>query len=153
MGLTIGTLYVRRSILIDAKPARVWEEFQTADRLLAWLNIGHTVHELEPEIGGRVEMSVEIDGAPRFYGGTVQVLETARELSFTSQWHPPHHWPVPTFWTIRLTPMYEGTLVELFHHGFERLGAEAADNLAGYEEGWGLNHLTALRTIVEAGGP
>ncbi len=39
-------------------------------------------------------------------------------------------------------------MVELFHHGFERLGAEAADNLQGYEEGWDIKHLKALRSIV-----
>ena len=43
----------------------------------------------------------------------------------------------------------EATMVELFHHGFERLGAEAADNLQGYEEGWDVKHLKALRSIVE----
>ncbi len=32
---------------------------------------------------------------------------------------------------------------------FERLGSEAADNLQGYEEGWTVRHLTALRSIVE----
>ena len=69
-------------------------------------------------------------------------------MSFTSQWDEPHSWPLPTFWTIRLTPVYEGTLVEILHHGFERLGAEAAENLEGYEEGWDIKHLKALRAIV-----
>jgi hypothetical protein len=54
-------------------------------------------------------------------------------------------------WTIRLTPLYGGTLVELFHHGFERLGRDAADNLEGYEEGWTTRHLKSLRKIAEAG--
>ena len=58
-------------------------------------------------------------------------------------------WPVPTFMTIRLTPLYDATLVEIFHHGFERLGIDAADNLQGYEEGWDIKHLKALRAIVE----
>ena len=38
---------------------------------------------------------------------------------------------------------------EIFHHGFERLGADAADNLEGYEEGWDIRHLKTLRSIVE----
>ena len=42
------------------------------------------------------------------------------------------------------------TQVEIFHHGFERLGVEAADNLQGYEEGWDIKHLKALRGLIEA---
>ena len=94
-------------------------------------------------------MSVEIDGERRHYGGNVLVFDHAREVTFESNWQEPYAWPVPTFWTIRLTPLYEGTLVELFHHGFERLGKEAADILQAYEEGWDVKHLKALRSLVE----
>ncbi len=80
--------------------------------------------------------------------GQVLVIESERELSFESQWHPPFAWPVPTFWTIRLTALYGGTHVEIFHHGFECLGSDAADSLQGYEDGWDIKHLKALRTIV-----
>jgi len=149
MGLTIGVLHVRRSILIQAQPARVWREFETTDRVKRWLNLGHTVHRFEPRLGGQVEMSVAIEGEERYYGGRVLVFEPEREVSFDNQWYPPHAWPVPTFWTIRLTPLYECTQIEIFHHGFERLGAEAADNLQGYEDGWDIKHLKALRAIVD----
>jgi uncharacterized protein YndB with AHSA1/START domain len=90
-----------------------------------------------------------IDGKERHYGGKVVLIERERELSFESNWEPPHDWPVPTFWTIRLTPLYAGTMVEIFHHGFERLGADAADHLEGYEQGWDVKHLKALRAVVE----
>jgi hypothetical protein len=40
-------------------------------------------------------------------------------------------------------------MVKIFYHGFERLGADAADSLEGYEEGWDVKHLKALRAIVE----
>ena len=149
MGSVIGPLHVRRSIFIEAPPARVWQEFETSERICGWLDRGHTVHAFEPRIGGSVRMSVEIDGEQRFYGGEVLRLEPGRELTLSSQWDEPYHWPVPIFWTIRLTGLYGGTLVELFHHGFERLGALAADNLQGYESGWDGKHLEALRNIVE----
>jgi hypothetical protein len=42
----------------------------------------------------------------------------------------------------------EGTLVELFHHGFEVLGADAADNLRGFEGGWTMRQLEALCELV-----
>jgi uncharacterized protein YndB with AHSA1/START domain len=149
MGTQIGPLNVRRSILIQASPAEVWREFETFDRIAAWLGRGHVLHAIELKVGGQVEMSVELDGERRHYGGRVLVLERERELTFESNWAAPYAWPVPTFWTIRLTPTYDGTHVELFHHGFERLGADAADSLEGYEGGWDVKHLKALREIVE----
>jgi len=148
-GMKIGELHVRRSILIQALPRRVWQEFESFERITGWLDLGHRVHTFEPKLGGLVEMSVEIDGGRRAYGGRVIVFEPEREISFTSQWEPPHSWPVPTFWTIRLTPIYDGTQVEIFHHGFERMGAGAADELEGYEGGWDITHLRQLRSIVE----
>lgn len=151
MGLDIGSLHVRRSILIAATPSCVWQEFTDFERVHAWLGRGHTLHRLELSVGGTAELSVEINGEERYFGGSVLVLEPERELSFESNWHPPHQWPVPTRWTIRLTPVDGGTLVELFHHGFEGLGARAADELQGYEQGWDVKHLVALRAIVEAG--
>jgi len=150
MGLTIGTLFVRRSIFIQATPARVWGEFSSFDRIQRWLNLGHTLHALEPEVGGRARFSVEIDGEQRYFGGAVLACEPQRELSLESQWESPHQLPMTTLWTIRLSALYDGTHVELFHHGFERLGKDAADNLEGYEQGWDVKHLTALRALAEA---
>ena len=149
MGITISLLNVRRSILIQAPPERVWQEFETFDRIAAWFGRGHELHRLELELGGRVEMSVAVGGERRHYGGPVVVLDREREVTFESNWAAPNEWPVPTFFTLRLSPLYDGTLVEIFHHGFERLGAGAADALEGYEEGWDVKHLKALRAIVE----
>ena len=134
----------------EAALERVWREFTSFESIAAWFGRGHELHTFEPRLGGRVEMSVEIDGARRRYGGPVVVYEPAREITFESNWHEaPLRWPVATFMTIRLTPLYDATLAEIFHHGFERLGIDAADNLQGYEEGWDIKHLKALRAIVE----
>lgn len=150
MTTTIGPLHVRRSIFIEASPERVWRECETSDRLAAWLNLGHTVHQLEPRVGTQVSMSVEIGETRRYFGGEVIAVIPGQELTFESNWQPPFDWPVPTFWTIRLTPLYDGTLVEILHHGFERLGPKAAEILQGYEEGWDIKHLAALRALVTA---
>lgn len=154
MGLQIGLLAVRRSIFIQASPERVWREFETAERISAWLDRGHKLHSVEPREGGLVEMSVEIDGKRRYYGGTIIVYDARREMSFESVWKEPweaaYSAAIPNYWTFRLTPVYGGTLVELFVHGYELTGANAADNLEGYEEGWDIKHLKALRGIVEA---
>ena len=149
MGLTISLLHVRRSILIQADPARVWREFESFDSVSPWFGRGHELHQFEPTLGGPVDMSVEIEGEKRHYGGPIIVWEPEREVTFESNWAGAHAWPVPTFFTIRLTALYDATLVEIFHHGFERFGAEAADYLEGYEEGWDVKHLKALREVVE----
>jgi uncharacterized protein YndB with AHSA1/START domain len=149
MGIQISALNVRRSILINATPRRVWQEFGSFASISGWFGRGHQLHTFEPKLGGHVDMSVEIDGERRHFGGSVVVFDEAREITFESNWHGAHAWPVPTFFTIRLTSLYEATLVEIFHHGFERFGADAADNLQAYEEGWDVKHLKALRAIVE----
>ena len=157
MGIAIGPLHVRRSIFIDAAPDRVWREFETFERLVEWFGTGHTLHLFEPRIGGKVELSVVLAGSGEFastgierhFGGRIIVFEPNRELTFESNWFDSDmQWPVPTLMTVRLTPLYDGTHVEIFHHGFERLGPQAADNLEGYEQGWDVHHLTRLRAIV-----
>jgi uncharacterized protein YndB with AHSA1/START domain len=157
MGIAIGPLHVRRSILIGAPPERVWREFETFDRLAEWFGTGHTMHVFELRIGGRVDLSVVLDangehasvGVDRHYGGRVVVFEPQREITFEANWFDDDmQWPVPTFMTLRLTALYDATHVEIFHHGFERLGPDAADNLEGYEQGWDVHHLTRLRAIV-----
>ena len=154
MGLTIGHLHVRRGALINASPARVWQEFSTEERIRAWFGQGHTLHTFEPKPGGRIEMSVEHDfgNGPerRRYGGHVVLWAPGSEVSAEINWAKPHDWPVPMIWTIRVTPLYDGSLVEIFHHGFERLGRRAADEIEGYEEGWTNRHLKTLREIAEA---
>ena len=148
MGIEIGALHVRRSSLIQATPERVWQEFTSFDRLAAWFGRGHQLEAYEPELGGQVLLSVEINSAKRPFGGRILIFEPARELTFSSNWES-DGWPVPTLITLRLTPLYDACHVELFHHGFERFGNEAASDLQGYEAGWDSHHLKALRAIVE----
>ena len=148
MGTRIGALHVRRSAFIAATPERVWDEFTSYERLAAWFGRGHQLEVYTAELGGVIQLSVDVDGAKLAFGGTIVVFDEARELTFSNNWES-EGWPVPTFITLRLTPMYGGCQVELFHHGFERLGEDAAAELEGYEEGWHSKHLEALKAIVE----
>ncbi len=148
MGIEISALHVRRSSLIQATPERVWQEFTSFDRLAAWFGRGHQLEAYEPELGGQVLLSVEIDGAKRPFGGPILIFERAHELTFSNNWES-DGWPVPTLITLRLTPLYDACHVELFHHGFERLGSDAGGELQGYEAGWHSRHLEALKAIVE----
>ena len=150
MGTTIGTMHVRRSAFVQATPERVWEEFASFDRLREWFGIGHTLHAYEPKLGANVELSVELDGMRQHYGGAITAFEPACEVTFECNWQDESlAWSVPTMWTLRLSALYDGTTVEIFHHGFERLGRAGGTELEGFEEGWDNKHLKALRAIVE----
>jgi hypothetical protein len=99
----------------------------------------------EPRVGGRIEMEVPFDGEIARFGGIVTVFDAGRELCFTNDWIPPRGAPAPTTLTLRLTPALDGTLVELLHGGFA-----SAEDHEGYETGWGMTQLSALREIVTA---
>ncbi len=149
MGIEIGVLAVRRSVLIKATTERVWQEFETFEKMRAWFGRGHTLVKYEPRAGGDIELFVVHEGAERHFGGRIVVYEPGRELTFEDDWIPNEGWLEPTYITIRLRPALGGTLVELFHHSIERIGADADQQHLGFEKGWTPNHLEALKGIVE----
>jgi uncharacterized protein YndB with AHSA1/START domain len=117
-----------------------------------WFGTGHTLVSYEPRVGATVETDAgELEGQALRFVGRVTVYDPPRELTFEQDWIG-HGWPAPPLVTIRLMPTMGGTLVELFHHAFERLGdsSVAAENLAGFEGGWTNRQVEALRAIVEA---
>jgi uncharacterized protein YndB with AHSA1/START domain len=155
-------LSVRRSIHIKAAPERVWREFGSRERMACWWGVlreppeigkpnGMELVSYEPRVGAMLEMRIEnADGLWRF-GGAITVFDPPRELTFENDWFEPSEgWLKPTYITLRLTPALDGTLVELLHHGFERIGGDPGATHAGYEGGWGMLQLEALRAIAEA---
>lgn len=161
MAMAQSVLAVRRSIHIKASPARVWQEFSDFERMNRWWGVtigtpeagsgnGQRLVAYEPRLGGRIEMEVLFNGAPMRYGGKIVVFEPGRELTFECDWIPNQGWLRPTLLTIRLTSALGGTLVELTHHGFEHTGDRGSDDHAGYEGGWGMTQLNALRKIAGA---
>lgn len=151
MGTEIGPLHVRRSIWIDATPSRVWEEFTDLERMRRWFGTGHALVSYEPVVGAIVETDAGAhDGgeALRFVG-RVLTVEPGREITFEQDWVG-HGWKAAPLVTLRLTALDGGTLVELFHHGFEALGADAGENHRGFEGGWTMRQLEALHELVGA---
>lgn len=155
-----SVLKVRRSIHIAAAPRRVWQEFERKDRMDRWWGAtistpvagtpaGQYLVRYEPRLGGQIVMEVSMNGKPARYGGVIRTFEVGREFTFENDWIPNRGWKAPTFMTVRLTPALDGTLVELFHHGFERTGGDVAAEHAGYEQGWGMTQLNALKRVVE----
>jgi uncharacterized protein YndB with AHSA1/START domain len=153
-------LAVRRSIHIKAAPERVWQEFTSFDRMTRWWGVivgdpkagtaqGQYLDVFEPKVGGDIRMAVNFDGERVSYGGKIRAFDAAHESTFENDWIPNQGWKAPTYITLRLTPALAGTLVELFHHGFEHTGEDASNDHAGYEQGWGMTQLSALKRIVE----
>jgi len=145
----IGELAVRRSILINAAPERVWQEFETFERLREWFGRGHRLLEFEPQVGGKMLLEVDLKGEAHRYGGKVIVFDPPNELTFEDDWIPNNGWEKPTLITFRLRSALGGTLVELFHHAIENIGPGADQWHAGFERGWDMKHLIALKQIIE----
>jgi uncharacterized protein YndB with AHSA1/START domain len=149
-----GALVVRRSIFINATPERIWREVDSHERFAAWWGVDTDVLKTrilrwEPRIGGWFENQGTHSGVPINFSGRIVAFDPPRELTF--EWMAPGHgWTESTFVTIRLTPQGAGTVVEILHHGWERLGGRAAEMHRGFESGWSLVELEALRTIVES---
>lgn len=101
----------------------------------------------EPRLGGIVETAIDLDGAEHRFRGEVVAFDPGRELSFEQLWIG-SDWQGPTTVTIRLSPHDGGTLVELFHHGYERLGGHPSEHLDGFESGWTTRQLHALSDLV-----
>lgn len=155
-----SVLKVRRSIHIKAPPGRVWQAFTSKANMDEWWGLtkgspeagtsqGQWLTAYAPRVGGHIEMAVMLDGSRASYGGAITTFAPAKELTFENDWIPNRGWAAPTFITLRLTEALGGTLVELFHHGFERTGGDVAAEHAGYESGWGMMQLSALKTRVE----
>jgi uncharacterized protein YndB with AHSA1/START domain len=145
----ISPFGIRRAAFIRATPDRIWEEFTTFERMRAWYGTGHTLTEYQPKVGAVVETAVTIDGVKHRFEGEVLVCEPGRELTFEQRWID-SDWKAPSKVTILLTAAAGGTLVELFHHGYELIGGDLADLMSGFEDGWDAHHLDALRGIVES---
>ena len=149
MATEISLLTVRRSILIKAPPERVWQEFESFERMKRWFGTGHTLVAYEPKVGGRVETDAgHLEGEALRFVGRVTVFDPPRELTFEQDWVG-HGWAAPPLITVRLTASHGGTIVELFHHGFERVGGDPGENHRGFEGGWGMRQLETLRELVE----
>jgi uncharacterized protein YndB with AHSA1/START domain len=160
---TIGELAVRRFIEINATPERVWREFASAERMRLWftssggVEMGNQRLGYEPRRGGIFETEgVHAGVTPFLFGGKVVVYDPPREL--TAEWgavrmgDDPPNWAAPTLITFLLTPISaDRTRVEIVHHAFERLGDQAREMYEGFEGGWNLAQVTALRDLVETG--
>jgi len=159
----IGELAVRRSIEIDAPPARVWQEFESQERMAQWyttaggVDMGARRLGYEARVGGLFETEGLHAGVLSFlFTGRVLVFDPPRELTVEMKavrmGDDPPNWPDATLVTFLLDPLPgDRCKVEIVHHAFERFGDQAQELYEGFEGGWDLAPLTALRNIVQTG--
>jgi uncharacterized protein YndB with AHSA1/START domain len=154
MAVQLGEMVVHRSIVIKATPERIWEEFTSFDRMAAWWSTqgsdrNETLVKYEPRVGGAMEMRIDSPGqAGITFSCMITAYEPPRELSFDLEWAGAG-WAAPTTVSVRLTPNGYGTLVEITHYGFERIGEAALEQFHGFGGGWDLRELESLRRTVE----
>ena len=151
MATRIGPMHVRRSGWIAASPERTWQEFETFERMKAWYGTGHVLTRYEPRVGGIVEADAtnhRNSDVALVFSGPVLVFDPGREITFEQAWVG-HGMPAPYLVTIRLTPLNAGTMVELFHHGYERASSTPGGDLNEFETGWDNHHLIRLRELIE----
>jgi uncharacterized protein YndB with AHSA1/START domain len=134
---------IRRTITVACSPEHAFRVFTEETR--SWWPVerfsiaaesGADVQRIvmEPRSGGRL-FEVQDDGTEAPWG---QVMEWQPPARLVLAWKPnttPHP---PTEVEVRFTSAGRGTLVELEHRGWERLGADAAEAHEGYAEGWPL---------------
>jgi uncharacterized protein YndB with AHSA1/START domain len=92
--------------------------------------------KVDPREGGRIEEVLD-DGSTRDWGG---IVAWEPPLKVVYAWKPNDHPTPPTEVEVRFTPTDEGTLVEVEHRGWERLGDWAREirPLYASEGGWTL---------------
>ena len=132
----------RAEVVVDATPEEAFAIF--TDEIGLWWRRdtpywndrerGLSVR-LEPYVGGRFLEIYDLDTGTGFEVGRVTAWEPGARVALT--WTQAN-WPDGVFTDIEITfaPAEEGTRVRLEQSGFERLGDDATDLLAGYSSGW-----------------
>ena len=139
---------VERSIVIDAKPERVWQSW--VDEINAWWTEPYYIDaervtglRIEPRLGG---LFIEEWGQDAGYviGQVIEWLPPQR-LAYT--WAEKSWGGITTLVRLEFLPEGSGTRLALVHDGFERV-PEGADQRAGYENGHG-DLLGKLKAYIE----
>ena len=132
------TAPVKKSVYVDAPVERAFEVF--TEGIATWWPLD--IHSIfgdddntvvfEGGVGGRIyERSGSGDESE--WG---VVLEWDAPNRFVLSWQPNRERPAPTELEVRFIPSGTGTMLELEHRRWERLGEEAAESRMSYEEGW-----------------
>ena len=141
---------VRKSVFVRCTPEHAFHVY--TERMSDWYPLeGHSLFDdpggtvvWEGRVGGRVyERST---GGDEGVWGTIITWDPPRELAMT--WHPGRGEETSQELSVRFTPEGGGTRVEVIHTGWERVGPDFRERMAGYDEGWG----TVLALFADEAG-
>jgi uncharacterized protein YndB with AHSA1/START domain len=131
-------LVVRRSVTVARGPEDAFRVF--TEEIGRWWplethSIGRDGRPAETAVmdgreGGRF---YERTGSDTEHWGTILVWEPPSRVVISWELRPDRP---PTEVDVRFTPEGDGTRVDLEHRGFERLGDQAHEVAAGYNDGW-----------------
>lgn len=139
---------IRASTSVRLDPARAFELFTA--RIDTWWPL-ETHSRAADDFDGE-GVKVEHVDFQSFAGGKVlehlsngqvlpwgEVLVWEPPVRFVLAWKPNSNANPPTELEVRFTPKPDGTLVELEHRGWERLGEIAVKARGSYGEGWSIS--------------
>lgn len=135
---------IRRSVTVRTSPERAFRLFtqdvgtwwpvethsRAADLEVEGLKVEHV--EFQARVGGQVLEHMS-DGQTLPWG---EVLAWEPPSRFVLAWKPHPRPTPPTELEVRFTATDGGTLVEVEHRGWERLGDAAAEARESYASGW-----------------
>lgn len=138
---------VRLHRVIAAKPEKVYRAFLEADAVASWLppyGFLCTVHELEPEVGGKHKMSFRnfTTGNGHAFGGEYKELVPGERLVYTDRFDDPNL-PGEMKVTVELKAVSVGTEMSVVQEGVPDLIP-----LEGCYLGW-QDSLRKLAKLVE----
>jgi uncharacterized protein YndB with AHSA1/START domain len=134
---------IRASVRVRTGPVRSFEVF--TEHLDTWWPLelhSRAVDQFEGVEAQRVEFQGRVGGRVLEHLSDGQILPWGEVLvwepptRFVLAWKPSASERPPTELEVRFTPEGDGTLVELEHRGWERLGEIAEEARAGYGTGW-----------------
>ena len=132
-------LAVRRSIFVRCTPEHAFHVY--TERMNDWYPLeGHSLFDdpngtvvWEGHVGGRVyERSTSGEEG---VWGTIVAWDPPNRLTMT--WHPGRGEETAQELDISFTAEGDGTRVDVVHSGWERIGPDFRERMAGYQEGWG----------------
>lgn len=131
---------IRRSMILKAPLARVWQALATPEGLSSWL----MPNDFRPVVGAQFTFNAAPDGN---WNGIVQCqvtdIQELRRIAFT--WSEMPNFP-PTLVTFELHEIGDQTEVRLIHSRRELLPQDYTSSL---DKGWGCNMLRRLARIIE----
>jgi uncharacterized protein YndB with AHSA1/START domain len=135
---------IQRSVTVNRSVEEAFRVF--TDGISSWWPLHkHSIEAMDTK-GARVPTAAVLE--PREGGRLYELMSTGEEgyWGTITAWEPPHRvvisWKVnpeaaaPTEIEVRFSEEAGATRVDLEHRGWERLGEQAAEGRASYNQGW-----------------